>query len=530
MKIGYLETDGRPIKIKQMNLSKKILQSLSPNARLVLPAENVFDLPEKVLQFGTGVLLRGLPDFLINKANNENVFNGRIVIVKSTSGGGDAAAFNEQDGLYTLCVRGIEENIKIEEYHISAAVSRVLTAATDWSDVLLCAENPDMEVIISNTTEVGITFVQDDMHASPPISFPGKLLAFLYHRFQFFSKDPEKGMVIIPTELIPDNGEKLLSIVLEIAHQNGLEADFIDWVETSNHFCNSLVDRIVPGKLDAKEQNIIEQMLGYKDQLMIMSEVYLLWAIESSSDKVKKVLSFASVHEGIVIANNIDKFRELKLRLLNGSHSFACGLAFLAGFDTVKQAMENTHFAEYIKKLMYDEIIPSITSNEILADEARDFADKVFDRYRNTYLDHKWINISAQFSSKMHLRNTAVIHAYFTRFNQVPMLMALGMAAHILFMRSVKESDGQFYGTISGKKYLVTDANAGLYAANWEKYRTESVVSIVLGNLELWQTELNLLPGFAEEVTQQLILLKNKGIIETLKFALKQINPVENDK
>ncbi|MBC7508525.1 MAG: tagaturonate reductase, partial [Ferruginibacter sp.] len=505
------------------------LRSLSPNARLVLPAENVFDLPEKVLQFGTGVLLRGLPDFLINKANNENVSNGRIVIVKSTSGGGDATAFNEQDGLYTVCVRGVEETKKIEEYYISAAVSRVLTAATDWDDILLCAENPFMEVVISNTTEVGITLVKDNIHASPPISFPGKLLAFLYHRFKFFNKDPEKGMVIIPTELVPANGEKLISIVLEIAHQNGLESDFIDWLEISNHFCNSLVDRIVPGKLDEAEQQAVEKMLGYKDRLMIMSEVYALWAIESSSEKVKKVLSFAAVHDGIIIAKNIDKFRELKLRLLNGSHSFACGVAFLAGFETVKQAMENKYFAEYIQKLMYAEIIPSILSDDIDADEAKAFADKVLDRYRNEYLDHKWINITAQFSSKMHLRNTGVIKEYYNRFNQVPALMALGMAAHILFMRTEKNDDGQYYGITAGKKYLVTDANAGLYCAKWKKYRTDFIVSKIFENLELWQTDLNLLPGFAEEVTEQLILLKSKGAMETLKFASQEINSVKND-
>src|SRR5438132_12141237 len=103
-----------------------------------------------------------------------------------------------------------------------------------------------MEVIISTTTEVGIQLVHDDIHRHPPVSFPGKLLAFLYGRFKAFNGSGQSGMVIVPTELIPDNGKKLESIVFELAHLNGLEEEFIEWLEQYNYFCNSLVDRIVP--------------------------------------------------------------------------------------------------------------------------------------------------------------------------------------------------------------------------------------------------------------------------------------------
>jgi len=513
-----------------MNLSRNNLQNIKLSPKLFLPTDAVLNNPEKVLQFGTGVLLRGLPDFMISHANNKGVFNGRIVIVKTTNGGGDADVFNKQNGLYTVCVRGLEGDKKIEEIHVCASVSRVLTASTEWDDILQCAENPDLEIVISNTTEVGITFVEDNIHASPPISFPGKLLSFLYHRFKFFNKDVDKGMVIIPTELIPDNGDKLLSIVLEIAHQNGLETDFIDWLKSCNHFCNSLVDRIVPGKLSAAEQLKIENELGYKDELMIMSEVYALWAIETSSEKVKKVLSFVQANDGIVLAKNIDKFRELKLRLLNGSHTFSCGLAFLAGFKTVKEAMENEHFSFYLNKLMYNEIIPSIVSDDITAEEAKLFADKVLDRYRNAFIDHQWLNITVQYSTKMYYRNSAVIEEYFKRFNAVPTLMALGMAGHLLFMRSEKEADGNFYGTSNGNRYLVTDANACLFAEKWKVYGRDFLVSNIFEDKDLWQTNFNSFPGFGEEVTDQLNLLKEKGALIALKYAAREINTVENEK
>ena len=512
-----------------MQLSKNILSSVPHADNIILPKEHVFALPEKILQFGTGVLLRGLPDFLISKANNDGLFNGRIVIVKSTLAGGDADTYNKQDGLYTVCVRGIDNHKKINEIYVSAAVSRVLTAAKEWDEVLACAENSDMQVVISNTTELGITFVKDNVHATPPVSFPGKLLAFLYHRYKHFEGDHAKGMVIIPTELISDNGEKLLSIMLEIAHQNGLEIDFIDWLENANDFCNSLVDRIVPGKLPEAEEAKLEKQLGYTDGLMIMAEAYVLWAIESGSERVRKILSFAGAHKGIVIAKDINKFRELKLRLLNGSHTFTCGLAVLAGFDTVKDAMEDKNFYAFIRRLMYEEIIPSITGEHISPEEARDFADKVLDRYRNAFIDHHWLSITAQYSSKMYLRNVPVIENYYKRFGHAPVLMSLGMAAHILFLRSEKAADRKYYGGEGDEQYLITDENAAVYSASWKKYRREFIVKNILGNKDLWQADLNGLPGFAEKITEWLNMLKDNGALHTLQEAIAEKTTVTDE-
>jgi tagaturonate reductase len=328
-----------------MKLSKRTIKEISPKIGLVIPGEQSFALPEKVLQFGTGVLLRGLPDYFIDKANRQGVFNGRIVMVKSTAGGG-ADTFDEQDGLYTLCVKGIENGVTVEENIIHSVISRVLSATSQWNEILQCAANPDMQLIISNTTEVGIVLdAEDDLNAAPPRSFPAKLLAFLYKRYKIFNGDPAKGMVIIPTELIPGNGEELKAIIEKLARQNKLEYAFMGWLEKANFFCNSLVDRIVPGKLAPAMLTKAESELGYTDDLMIMSEVYRLWAIESGNKKVKEILSFSQADTGVVISINIDLFRELKLRLLNGAHTFSCGLAYLAGFPTVKEAMDNGDFA-----------------------------------------------------------------------------------------------------------------------------------------------------------------------------------------
>ncbi|OYX91903.1 MAG: altronate oxidoreductase, partial [Sphingobacteriia bacterium 35-40-5] len=160
-----------------MQLSKNLLSAVH-SEQLQVPDEKIFGLPEKVLQFGTGVLLRGLPDYFIDQANKKNLFNGRIVVVKSTTQG-VTDAFHEQDGLYTLLVKGVQDGKEIEEMIINASISRVLSAQEEWDKILACAANPDMQIILSNTTEIGITLVASDAKASHPISFPGRVLAFL---------------------------------------------------------------------------------------------------------------------------------------------------------------------------------------------------------------------------------------------------------------------------------------------------------------------------------------------------------------
>src|SRR5690606_29574285 len=278
--------------------------------------------------------------------------------VKSNSKG-DTTAYDKHDGLYTQCLRGILNGNPVEENIINSSISRVLNAGTEWKSILECAHNSNLQVIISNTTEVGIQLVNDDIRDHPPVSFPGKLLAFLLERFQAFGGSARSGMVIIPTELITENGSKLQSIVLELAHLNSLPDEFIEWLENHNHFCNSLVDRIVPGKPAAEIKKDIESNLGYTDDLLIMSEVYRLWAIEGD-ENIKKILSFAQADESVVIIPDIDFYRELKLRLLNGTHTLSCGLAFLAGCETVNAAMEDELVSQYIGNLMQFELAPNI--------------------------------------------------------------------------------------------------------------------------------------------------------------------------
>ena len=500
-----------------MILSRQTLASVTAKG-VNMPPKDVFSLPEKILQFGTGVLLRGLIDDFVDKANRQGVFNGRIVVVKSTNSGG-ADAFATQDGLYTQLIKGVDDGNKIDQIVINSSISRVLAASDDWAEILKVAVSPDLKIIVSNTTEVGITLVDDDkVTGTPPKSFPGKLLAVLLERFKAFGGSADSGFVIVPTELLVNNGVKLKAIVKQLAIYNNLSDAFISWIDTANDFCSSLVDRIVPGKPAANELATAEEVLGYKDDLLIMSECYRLWAIEAKNERAKGALSFSKADEdGVVIVPDINKFRELKLRLLNGTHTFSTGLAVFGGFTTVKEAMANDTFSRFITNVSLNEMAPAILNENITLDDARIFAGKVLDRFRNPFIEHLWISISMQYTSKMKMRNVYILQNHYETSQTPPPYMSLGFAAYILFMKSTENENGKYIGKLNGKEYTITDDFAPVLCAHWEDADASSVVDLVLKDVSLWDIDLSLFNGFAAAVTSNLESLIDNGFEATVK-------------
>jgi tagaturonate reductase len=461
--------------------------------------ERLLALPEKIIQFGTGVLLRGLPDYFVNKANKSGIFNGRIVVVKSTDRGG-VDAFFDQANLFTHCIRGIEDGKVVEETFINTAISRTLSARSEWEEILRCAHNPSLQIVVSNTTEVGIQLVDDDLKASPPTSFPGKLTAFLHERFRAFGGSAESGMVVVPTELVVDNGKKLQEIVFEQARRHNLGDDFMQWLTNHTHFCSSLVDRIVPGLPDAATHQELVGTLGYQDDLLIMSEVYRLWAIEGN-EYVKSILSFTQADTGVIIAPNIDLYRELKLRLLNGSHTFSVALFYLSGMRTIRESMENSEMEHFITELTLDELAPAIPF-EVELEKARIFGRQVLDRFRNPYIKHQVIDITVQYTAKMKMRNIPTLLSHYQKFGTTPTRMVQGFSAFILFMKPTETDGKAYFGELEGEKYPIRCDQAPYFYELWKRYSfdVEELVASLLSDAELWGTNLTELPGFHEAV------------------------------
>lgn len=468
-----------------MKLTRSMLQEIDGVDKLILPTEEQLSYPEKVLQFGTGVLLRGLPDQYISEANRAGKFRGRVVVVKSTQQG-TTDDFADQDGLYTLCVKGIDNGHLVNQAYVNASISRVLSATEDWAAILEFAKADDLSVVTSNTTEVGIVYTEENIFDGVPTSFPGKLLAILHARFVHFNGDVSKGLVIVPAELIEANGTKLADILNRLAMHNQLGAAFSHWLNQANPICNTLVDRIVPGKLSAADQAATEAELGFSDALMIMAEPFGLWAIESTDQRVIDALGFSNEEKGCIVVPSIQKFKELKLRMLNASHTFSCGVSILAGMEFVKDSMNNEAIQSFISQLALEEIASAITGDKISPAEANAFGKAVLDRFSNPFLEHKWVSISAQFTLKMKIRCLPLIIATQEKTGLLPLKMLIGFSAYLVQMNLVN-SDG-----------LATS------------------LSNVLSDTETWGQDLTAIPGFLDKVLEMTASIQTNGIFKTI--------------
>lgn len=454
---------------------------------------NITKLPVKIIQFGTGVLLRGLIDDIIHKANLQGVYNGRIIIVKSTEGNPEETkSFKEQNNLFTNGVRGVL-NGEVKKYdYINSSVSGVLSAKSEWSNIKDIALSDAIEIIISNTTESGLTYVDEIISENSPESYSGKLCALLYARY----KNNKKGLVIIPTELLSDNGKIVRDNVVKMAVHNNLEESFMKWVVTENYFCSSLVDRIVPGRPDSETAELWNEELPYEDKLKFISEPFGLWAIEGD-DKIKEICSFATVAPEVKIDKDITIYKELKLRLLNASHSALTAYALLSGFQTVYQAMVNNDFRLYAEAMMKNEIalgIPYKIDEQIKSE----FADSVLDRFANPFLKHYWKDIAFSYTNKIRIRIVPVIVNYYQITGSLPDKLIKGIACYLhLYQKAEMLGNDFVVKTVTGSVKLNDEHIKTVKNKLAEGYEA------LFSDDSLWGADLSAIPGFVDEIERQ---------------------------
>ena len=484
---------------------------------LVVPTPEMLALPEKVLQFGTGGFLRAFADYFIDSANRKGLFGGRVVIVGST-GSRRTQWINDQGGLYTLRIQGLKDGQAVEEYRVIGSVSRALAAKTEWPQVVACAQNPHLEIIISNTTEVGVVYDPDDRYEDgSPASFPGKLTAVLYERARHFGFSEDKGVTVLPCELITENGNTLKSIVLRLAEDWALGDDFVDWLTRSVHFCNTLVDRIVPGIPDGPALEDIYERLGYKDALLTNAEVYRLWPISGSHEAFDR-LTFAPADPGVVLTDDVHPFKERKVRILNGTHTSCVPLSFLAGIDTVLSMMHHDQAGECVRGVMMDEIVPSLD-----VPGGEEFAREVIDRFSNPYLRHRLIDITLQSTSKLRLRVIPTLLRFYEKYQALPRRICAGFAAYLVFMRGTMERDGVIYGSWNESLYPIRDDQAAFYLEAWktvddtDRESIQRFVHRISEHQDFWGESLSSLPGFSELVADYCWMILQEGATAVLE-------------
>jgi tagaturonate reductase len=494
-------------------LSPALVPTLASRADLTLPTASQLALPERAVQFGTGALLRGLVDALLDEANRQNLFGGRVVMVGSTGSGRDRA-INDQGGLFTLVVQGLVDGQARRELHVVSSVSRALAATTQWQDVLRCAENPALELIFSNTTEIGIVLDETDAATPPgsaaPRSFPGKLAAFLLHRARWCRFDAAYAPVVIPTELIEGNGDKLREIVETLAERWSAEPEFRRWLDAIP-FCNTLVDRIVPGAPNDEYAAELRELLPYEDGMITIAEPYRLFAIEGD-DALRDRLRFAGADDGIIVAGSITPYRLRKVRLLNGAHTSFVSLAILAGCQTVREAVEHPVVGAFLRSALLDEIVPSVD-----VPGAEGFARDVLARFANPYLQHQLWDITLQGTTKFRVRVVPSILDYVRVTGNVPRALALGYAAFLAFQEGTLQAGRRGNGLS-----VPADAVGESIAARWrdagdDPSAVASLVRAVSADTGLWGTDLSAIPGFVDLVTEHLTTLREQGAVVAIE-------------
>ena len=403
--------------------------------------------PERVIQFGEGGFLRGFVDWMIQKLNDAGEFNGNIVVVQPIEQG-MCDMLTAQNCGYTHFIRGVEG----VEKTIVNSISRCVKPYEDYDAFLALAHNPDFRFIVSNTTEAGITYVEGDKLTDRPAkSYPAKLTALLYERF----KAGLGGFIILPCELIDQNGVKLREIVLGYAKEWELGADFINWVETENHFCFTLVDRINTGYPKGEDMN-----LGYEDNLVNTSEYFHLWVIQGDA-KLAEEIPFHKIGLNVIWTDNLEMYRTRKVRILNGAHTSTVAYAMLSGFDTVKSCIEDEKMYAYIKKCVFEEIIPTL---DLPKEELIDYANSVLERFANPYINHYWSSIVLNSVSKFKVRVLPSITEYIKRYNKMPETLLFAFANLIKIYKTDMANDDkdvmEFMKNASTKEIL---ANTSLW-------------------------------------------------------------------
>ena len=362
------------------------------------------DAPEKVLQFGEGNFMRAFVDYFIDMMNEKAGFNGKVVLVqpiRNVEGGFRLNdRINEQEGLYTLFLRGFQDGKKVNDKRVISSVSRCLNAYEDYEEVMRCAENPELRFILCNTTEAGIRYdAECKFEDKPGESYPAKLTQFMYHRFETFGKEEGKGFIILSCELIDDNGKELEKCVLKYAKQWNLGEEFITWIQKENVFCSTLVDRIVTG-YPRNEASAICEELGYEDNVLDTGEIFGFWVIEGPQS-IKKEFPIEEAGLPILITDNHKPYKQRKVRILNGAHtSFVLG-AYLAGKDIVRDCMNDEVICRFMNKTIYDEIIPTL---DLPKEELIDFASAVTERFKNPFI----VGNFREFNIKMESKGYAV--------------------------------------------------------------------------------------------------------------------------
>jgi tagaturonate reductase len=428
--------------------------------------------PIKVLQFGEGNFLRAFVDYFIDRANEAGKFDGDIVLVKPIEFG-NLDMFHAQDCQYTVCLRGIVDGEPNVEKRVVTSVADAVDAYREYAKYNDFAKLDSLRYIVSNTTEAGIVYDDTDkFEAEPPKTYPGKLCKFLYTRYKHFNGAADKGLVMLPVELIDDNGLHLKECVVKFAKLWNLEDGFLKWLDDACVFTQTLVDRIVTGypRDDAEE---LWKEFGYQDNIVVTAEPFGLWVIESSKD-ISKEFPLPDAGLPVIFTEDHHPYKQRKVRILNGAHTSFVLAAYLSGYDYVRESLEDELIGNFMHETIYDEVIPTL---DLPKEDLLNFAQAVDGRFKNPYIKHALLSISLNSVSKWRARCMPSLLGYVERKGELPKHLTFSIAALMAFYTGSEIRDKALIGHRDGQEYNIMDDKAVLefFAANSAKPSAEFV-------------------------------------------------------
>ncbi len=461
----------------------------------------------KIMQFGEGNFLRAFSDWMIQKMNDSGVYDGHVVVVQPLEMGrvDDLA---KQDGLYTLYLQGIKDGKKVREHQVIDVLDDFINPYRDWEKYLKYAESEDLEIVLSNTTEAGITLDPTDIDfTKTPHTFPGKVVALLKHRYEHFHGDKSKGLGFIACELIDNNGDELKKCVLELAKLAKLDDAFIAWVNEACHFTSTLVDRIVPGYPRADIEKITSE-LGYVDSSIVVGEIFNLWCLKKEAWIEEKFpVNKVGGDVDARYVDDIKPYKQRKVSILNGCHTTIVPVAYLSGIDAVKESVDHPVVGKFARDFVYNEVIPTI---DLPHDDMVKFANSVFERYENPFVHHLLMSIALNSISKYRERVLPTVKKYIARENKLPEHALFSLASLI-----------KFYGGKRGEEDIALNDNPEYLEFFKDVYSkglsSKELVHAVLSNTSFWGEDLTLIPGVEDKVLECYDLISKKGMKEALK-------------
>lgn len=479
---------------------------------------NFVERPIKVLQFGEGGFLRAFVDYMIDIANEKGDFNGNIVIVKPIEFG-NLDFFHQQDCQYTLELRGKENGEAKKVRRQITSVADAVGAVEEYDKFMAYASSEDLRFIVSNTTEAGIVFDEsDDFNAKPPKTYPGKLTKFLYTRFKAFNGAFDKGLIMLPVELIDNNGPALKKCVFQFIELWNLGEEFKNWVTEACIFGSTLVGRIVTGYPRDEAESMWEDM-GYRDNLLDTGELFALWVIESEKE-FKDEFPLDKAGLPVIFTDNQKPYKERKVRILNGAHTSFVLASFLAGNDIVLESMNDKTVRTFMENTIFNEVIPTLSLPEA---ECKDFANAVIERFENPYVKHQLLSIALNSVSKWRARCKPSLTGYINKKGQLPRHLTFSIAALMAFYSATEfAADGTLVGKRDGKDYTINDSKDVLdfFAANSTK-PTAEFVQAYLSNEDFHGEDLTKYEGLADAVASYLDDIKANGMRKALENVIQ---------